>query len=78
VVSAKKATFIAQVTSSTIGYAHQGDTFSWTVYDNGEGSTGTVDTFTFNSAVLGGQPYTPSSTTPFEITAGNIQVHFNS
>ena len=55
------------------------DTFTWTVYDNGEGSTGTVDNFTFNRAVLGGQPYTPSSgPTPFEITAGNIQVHFNS
>ena len=44
VVSAKKATFTATVISSTIGYAHQGDTFTWTVYDNGEGSKGTVDT----------------------------------
>ena len=77
VVESGKATFTAKVTSSTIYYAHAGDTFTWTVYDNGEGSTGIVDNFTFNAAVLGGQPYTPSSTTPFPITAGNIQVHFN-
>ena len=47
VVSAKQATFTAQVTSSTISYAHAGDTFTWTVYDNGEGTaTGTGDCFT--------------------------------
>ena len=34
-----KATFTAKVTSSTIYYAHADDTFTWTVYDNGEGST---------------------------------------
>jgi hypothetical protein len=76
-VKAKSTTFTAKVTSSTIYYAHANDTFTWTVYDGGEGSNGTGDNFTFNSAVLGGVEYHPSSTTPYPITAGNIQVHFN-
>ena len=55
VVEAGKATFTAEVISSSIGYAHAGDTFTWTVHDNGEGTaTGTGDYFTFNSAMLGG------------------------
>ena len=75
-VNATSATFTARVTSSTIYYAHVGNTFTWTVYDGGEGSSGTGDNFTFDSAVLDGGFY-PGSTTPFPITAGNIQVHFN-
>ena len=59
-------------------YAHAGDTFTWTVNDQGEGSRGTGDDFTFDGAVLNNQPYTPATFTPFPITAGNIQVHFNS
>ena len=79
VVENGKATFTAKVTSSTIYYAHAGDTFTWTVTDSGEGvSATTPDSFTFNSAVLGGQPYTPADSTPFSITSGNIQVHFAS
>ena len=80
VVESGKATFTAKVTSSTIYYAHVNDTFTWTVNDTGEAGTsdGIVDNFTFNSAVLGGQPYTPSSTAAFSITSGNIQVHFAS
>ena len=35
-------------------------------------------TLGFNSAVLKNQPYTPSPITTYPITAGNIQVHFNS
>ena len=80
VVKDGEATFTAEVTSSTIGYAYAGDTFTWTVKDNGEGSTGTVDTFTFDHAVLailGHQPYTPNPIPSFDITSGNIQVHFN-
>ena len=61
VVENGKARFTARVTSSTIYYAHAGDTFTWTVTDSGEGvSATTPDSFTFNSAVLGGQPYTPA------------------
>ena len=53
VVEDGKATFTAMVTSSTISYAAQGDTFTWTVYDNGEGSNAAeADYFTFNSAML--------------------------
>ena len=51
----KSATFTAKVTSSTISYANMNDTFTWTVYDKGEGTaTGTGDYFTFNGAMLGG------------------------
>ena len=78
VVEDGKATFTAKVTSSTIYYAHQNDTFTWTVYDKGEGSNATeADYFTFNSAVLGGQYYPGSLTQQYPVTAGNIQVHFN-
>ncbi len=78
VVANGKATFTAKVTSSTIYYAQANDTFTWTVYDNGESSKGTGDNFTFDSAVLNNQPYTPSPITTYPITAGNIQVHYNS
>ncbi len=78
VVSATSATFTAEVISSSIYYADAGDTFTWTVYDNGEGVNGTGDYFTFNSAVLDGSFYPGSTTTQYPITSGNIQVHFNS
>ena len=77
--SATSATFTAKVTSSTISYAHADDTFTWMIYDNGEGTaTGTGDYFTFNSAMLSGQPHPGTNPMTYPITAGNIQVHFNS
>ena len=78
VVESGKATFTAEVISSSIGYAHAGDTFTWTVYDNGEGTaTGTGDYFTFNGAMLGGLENPGTDPMPYPITSGNIQVHFN-
>ncbi len=77
-VSATSATFTAEVTSSTINYAHVGDTFTWTVYDQGEGSLGTGDYFTFDAAMLGGVPHPGTDPMPYPITAGNIHVHFSS
>jgi hypothetical protein len=74
--NATSATFTAMVTSSTYLYAHVGDTFTWTVYDNGEGSSGTGDYFTYDGAVLGGVTYPGTDGLHYPITAGNIQVHF--
>ena len=77
VVENGKATFTAKITSSTIGYANVNDTFTWTVYDKGEGESGTGDNFTFNSMVLNGHQTTLDPALSFDITAGNIQVHYN-
>jgi hypothetical protein len=66
VQSATTATFSATVTSSTYPGISVGNTFTWTVYDNGEPGIG-VDYFTF--AGTGDLQY--------PITAGNIQVHYN-
>jgi hypothetical protein len=62
VQNATTAEFSATVTSSTYPGISVGDTFTWTVYDNGE--PGTNDYFTYAG-------------TPYPITAGNIQVHYN-
>ena len=61
VVKNGKATFTAKVTSSTNDYAQVRDKFTNTVYDNGEGSKGTGDSFTFKRAVLDGNPYNPDA-----------------
>ena len=75
----KSATFTAKVTTSTISYANMDDTFTWTVYDKGEGTaTGTGDYFTFNAAMLSGWEHPGTDPMPYPITAGNIQVLLNS
>jgi hypothetical protein len=74
-----KATFTAQVTSGNYVWTHDGDTLTWTVYDNGEGATATIsDYFTFDGSKLGGVEYSGTGTDQYPATAGNIQVHYNS
>jgi hypothetical protein len=77
-VKAGKATFTAKLTSSTYRWANPGDTYTWTVYDNGEGGTGTGDSFTYDSATIGGVVDPGTGSTQYPATAGNIQVHSKS
>jgi hypothetical protein len=75
----KSFTFTAQLTSSTYVWANTGDTYTWTVYDNGEGvNAPTADAFTYDHAVIGGVDDYGTGSTKYPATAGNIQVHFNS
>jgi hypothetical protein len=78
-VNPTSATFTAKLTSSTYRWAHTGDTYTWTVYDNGEGANATSrDSFTYDSATIGGVGDPGTGTTQYPATAGNIQVHYNS
>jgi hypothetical protein len=73
-----KATFTARLTSSTYRWAQMGDTYTWTVYDSGEGvSATTPDSFTYDSATIGGVVDPGTGDTHYPATAGNIQVHHN-
>jgi hypothetical protein len=79
VVQDGNATFTAKLTSSTYVWANVGDTYTWTVYDNGEGvSATTPDSFTYDSATIGGVVDPGTGDTQYPATAGNIQVHYNS
>jgi polyisoprenoid-binding protein YceI len=73
-VEGNHATFTAKLTSSTYKWAKTGDTYTWTVYDGGEGA-GAVDSFTYDHAVVGGVDDPGTGSTQYPATAGNIQVH---
>jgi hypothetical protein len=77
VVRNGNATFTAKLTSSTYRWAQTGDTYTWTVYDKGEGQSGTGDSFTYDSATIGGVVDPGTGATQYPATAGNIQVHYN-
>lgn len=78
-VNATSATFTAKLTSSTYRWAQPGDTYTWTVFDNGEGGTATdADSFTYDSATIGGVFYPGTGDHQYPATAGNIQVNYNS
>jgi hypothetical protein len=70
----KSFTFTAQLTSSTYRWANMGDTYTWTVYDNGNGLSGTPDSFTYDHAVIGGVDDYGTGATQYPATAGNISV----
>jgi hypothetical protein len=79
VVRDGNATFTAKLTSSTYRWAQVGDTYTWTVYDNGEGATAPIsDSFTYDSAMISGVRDPGTGRTQYPATAGNIQVHYNS
>jgi hypothetical protein len=68
-------TFTAKLTSSTYRWANTGDTYTWTVYDNGEGVNATgPDAFTYDHAVIGGVDDPGTGATQYPATAGNIQI----
>jgi hypothetical protein len=76
-VTAKKVTFSASVTSSTYGaqfgtpWVQPGDVLTWTVYDGGEGASGTGDYFNW----LGVNGTGGTGEAQYPATSGNIQVH---
>jgi polyisoprenoid-binding protein YceI len=74
-VNGTSATFTAKVTSSTYVWLVPSDTITWTVYDNGEGGTGTADSFTYDGSVHLGVTDPGTGSTQYPATAGNIQVH---
>jgi hypothetical protein len=77
----KSTTFTAKVTSGNYVWTTDGDTLTWTVYDNGEGSTApAADYFTFDGSVtkLGGVDTHGTGTDQYPATSGNIQVHLGS
>ena len=76
-VGAKKATFTAKLTSSTYRWANTDDTYTWTVYDTGEGRsdpTRIADSFTYDSAMINNVFDPGTGDTHYPATAGNIQV----
>ncbi len=53
-----------------------GTDVTWTVHDEGEGTSGDGDWFIFDGLVRGGVHYDDGDI-DYAITAGNIQIHFN-
>ena len=76
VLDAHTATFTTEVTS-TVGptpYIQVGDRFSYTVHDEGEGSNGSGDWFTYDGMERGGVHYDGTGLV-YTLTSGNIQIH---
>jgi hypothetical protein len=77
-VSGQDATFITEVTSSTLApWANVGDRFSYTVHDGGEGTNGLGDYMIWNGVMRAGSTSwdTNGAGGTYPITSGNIQVH---
>ena len=79
VVDAQTAKFTTLVTSNTNNpYAQVGDKFSYTVHDTGEGSNGTGDWMHFEGVTRDGTFYPAAAGNQYDVTSGNIQIHFAS
>jgi len=77
VIDAQTAVFTTEVTSNKNNpYAQVGDRFVYTVHDMGEGSKGTGDWMHFQGYWRGGTWYAAAADNRYDMTSGNIQVHF--
>ena len=78
VLNATTAKFTTEVISpGTNPYLQVGDQLEYVVHDGGEGSNGTGDWMHFEGITPRGGTFIDAGENQYDVTSGNIQIHFN-